>query len=142
MSKKTGRNEKCPCGSGKKYKHCCLDKDVAARRTSASIAAPAPLAFAIHPDDDDIDDLSNRVLNLIEAGKLESAEIACRELRERYPDMIDGLERTAQLREAQGRFAEAAESFHAAADFASTHAGFDKEGIAWYRHQVARLAAQ
>ena len=20
-----GRNEKCPCGSGKKYKHCCLD---------------------------------------------------------------------------------------------------------------------
>jgi uncharacterized protein YecA (UPF0149 family) len=20
-----GRNEKCPCGSGKKYKHCCLE---------------------------------------------------------------------------------------------------------------------
>lgn len=23
---KTGRNEKCPCGSGKKYKKCCMDK--------------------------------------------------------------------------------------------------------------------
>ena len=22
-SKKVGRNEKCPCGSEKKYKHCC-----------------------------------------------------------------------------------------------------------------------
>jgi len=22
----TGRNEKCPCGSGKKYKRCCLDE--------------------------------------------------------------------------------------------------------------------
>ena len=22
-SKKIGRNDKCPCGSGKKYKHCC-----------------------------------------------------------------------------------------------------------------------
>ncbi|WP_137166772.1 SEC-C metal-binding domain-containing protein [Salinimonas lutimaris] len=22
---KTGRNEKCPCGSGKKFKHCCID---------------------------------------------------------------------------------------------------------------------
>ena len=22
-TKKIGRNEKCPCGSGKKYKHCC-----------------------------------------------------------------------------------------------------------------------
>lgn len=24
---KIGRNERCPCGSGKKYKKCCLDKD-------------------------------------------------------------------------------------------------------------------
>jgi SEC-C motif/Nuclease-related domain len=24
-SKKTGRNDKCPCGSGKKYKQCCLN---------------------------------------------------------------------------------------------------------------------
>lgn len=23
-SKKIGRNDKCPCGSGKKYKNCCL----------------------------------------------------------------------------------------------------------------------
>lgn len=22
---KIGRNDLCPCGSGKKYKHCCLD---------------------------------------------------------------------------------------------------------------------
>ena len=25
--KKVGRNEPCPCGSGKKYKHCCYHKD-------------------------------------------------------------------------------------------------------------------
>lgn len=25
--KSTGRNEKCPCGSGSKYKHCCEQKD-------------------------------------------------------------------------------------------------------------------
>ena len=24
---KIGRNDPCPCGSGKKYKNCCLDKD-------------------------------------------------------------------------------------------------------------------
>jgi uncharacterized protein YecA (UPF0149 family) len=23
--RKTGRNDPCPCGSGKKYKKCCLD---------------------------------------------------------------------------------------------------------------------
>ena len=25
--KKIGRNDPCPCGSGKKYKKCCLKKD-------------------------------------------------------------------------------------------------------------------
>lgn len=24
---KIGRNESCPCGSGKKYKKCCMNKD-------------------------------------------------------------------------------------------------------------------
>jgi len=27
MAKKTGRNDPCPCGSGKKYKNCCLGKE-------------------------------------------------------------------------------------------------------------------
>jgi hypothetical protein len=31
-SDKIGRNESCPCGSGKKYKHCCLGKHEAAMR--------------------------------------------------------------------------------------------------------------
>jgi preprotein translocase subunit SecA len=26
-SKKIGRNDPCPCGSGKKYKKCCLGKE-------------------------------------------------------------------------------------------------------------------
>lgn len=25
--KELRRNDPCPCGSGKKYKHCCYDKD-------------------------------------------------------------------------------------------------------------------
>ena len=25
--KKVGRNDKCPCGSGKKYKNCCLNTE-------------------------------------------------------------------------------------------------------------------
>ncbi len=26
--KKVGRNDKCPCESGLKYKHCCLPKEI------------------------------------------------------------------------------------------------------------------
>ena len=44
-----GRNEPCPCGSGKKYKQCCLAKDEALARdaraqqeAAAPAEAPAP----------------------------------------------------------------------------------------------------
>ena len=33
---KVGRNDPCPCGSGKKYKNCCLDKDMAAGKNVQS----------------------------------------------------------------------------------------------------------
>ena len=39
-----GRNEPCHCGSGRKYKHCCLEKDEkmasAARAKAAAVAEP------------------------------------------------------------------------------------------------------
>lgn len=31
MNEKIGRNDPCPCGSGKKYKQCCLLKSVAGK---------------------------------------------------------------------------------------------------------------
>ena len=42
-----GRNDPCPCGSGRKYKQCCLEKDEAALREALAKAAalspePAP----------------------------------------------------------------------------------------------------
>jgi hypothetical protein len=33
--KQVGRNDPCPCGSGKKYKHCCMDADLEAQRQAA-----------------------------------------------------------------------------------------------------------
>jgi hypothetical protein len=45
-SPRPGRNEPCYCGSGKKYKQCCLAKDEAkaakARAKAAKEAAEAP----------------------------------------------------------------------------------------------------
>ena len=35
---KIGRNEPCPCGSGKKYKHCCHDKDQERLHHSSEVA--------------------------------------------------------------------------------------------------------
>jgi hypothetical protein len=35
---RVGRNEPCPCGSGKKYKHCCHDKDQERLHHSSDVA--------------------------------------------------------------------------------------------------------
>lgn len=43
--RRVGRNEPCPCGSGRKYKHCCLAKDEAAAR-EARVKAEAKAAKA------------------------------------------------------------------------------------------------
>ena len=43
-----GRNDACHCGSGRKYKRCCLDRDeaaaLAARAKAEADATPADLA--------------------------------------------------------------------------------------------------
>jgi hypothetical protein len=41
---KAGRNDSCPCGSGKKYKKCCLATDQAASATAPSPSSPPPAA--------------------------------------------------------------------------------------------------
>lgn len=33
---KIGRNDRCPCGSGRKYKHCCAGRDESAQRVMAA----------------------------------------------------------------------------------------------------------
>ena len=38
---KVGRNEACPCGSGKKYKHCCESKVGSNRMTSVLLLVVA-----------------------------------------------------------------------------------------------------
>ena len=41
---KPGRNDPCPCGSGRKYKSCCLGRD-AAKAVRGRQVAPAPGAI-------------------------------------------------------------------------------------------------
>lgn len=104
---KVGRNQPCPCGSGKKYKRCCLSRDPASRVEAANLAQQrhthvAPPACGFFFGEDDLDELSNRVVDLIDDGRLGQAEAACQELKEQYPEVIDWLFRTAMLHEARG----------------------------------------
>lgn len=127
---KTGRNDPCPCGSGKKYKQCCLEKDRAADLAPAiaqRIALQAQMAnrAALRKDyqaelleiqttlqeAQALDAASNAVVDLVHAGRLDEAEQAARELLVRYPEVHDGYDRLGMVHEARGQFREAADCY-------------------------------
>ena len=137
---KIGRNDPCPCGSGKKYKKCCLLLfDRSSPQQQNSIAQAPVYALA---DLDELDSLSNSVVDLINDGRLDEAEKVCHELLSRYPDQIDGIDRLADVYEARGDNKKAAEYYRKAAAFAATHPGFDQEGIDWYLSKAKRLESE
>jgi len=133
---KTGRNDPCPCGSGKKYKHCCLEKDwatelapavrqrVALQAQKANQAAQrkdyqAELleSQAALQEAQALDAASNAVVDRVHAGRLDEAEQAARELLVRYPEVHDGYDRLGMVHEARGQFREAADCYRKVIEF-------------------------
>ena len=123
---KIGRNEPCPCGSGKKYKKCCLHTTQPQKDSSFVYT--------------DLDDLSNQVPVLIKNKKFTEAEEVCQKLMAQYPEQIDGLHRFAELCEAQGEKKKAAEYYRKAASFAVQEEGFDQESVEFFKEKARELA--
>ena len=99
---KISRNAPCHCGSGKKYKKCCLAKDNEQRREGNRSLSNG--MKHITSEVKALDDLSNSVLDLIDARKLDEAENVCRVLLEQYPEQVDWIERSAMLYEVRGDY--------------------------------------
>ncbi len=131
---KPGRNDPCPCGSGKKYKKCCLPLHEESR-------AKQQEGVSLTPGFTDLDELSNSVVDLIEKGRLDEAEAACHQLLTRYPDQIDGTDRLAAVYEAKGEKKMAAQYYRKAAEFTKGSPGFDQELIDWYSSKATELEA-
>jgi tetratricopeptide (TPR) repeat protein len=134
---KTGRNDPCPCGSGKKYKRCCQEKDEAAAsamRAAAHAAQQATVqaqyearkqAFLEHTQELDayreLTDASNAVIAMVRDGRLDEAEAAARDLLVRYPEVHDGYDRLGMVYEARGDHKRAAECYRQVIDFVRAH---------------------
>jgi predicted Zn-dependent protease len=131
---KVGRNEPCPCGSGRKYKKCCepcdqeLSREQSRRAEAESLAAitralaeEIELASALHTGehqderDDAVYELSDRVDALVKAGRFDEAEATARKLEADYPDEPVGTECLASVYEARGLNQAAAELYRRAA---------------------------
>jgi tetratricopeptide (TPR) repeat protein len=157
----TGRNDPCPCGSGKKYKKCCLPKeeavkleahakDQAVREERAAVRreelrkskaeALAWIAGAIDDDEDELTAVSNAAVDLVHAGKLDEAEKAARDLLERFPEVHDGYDRLGMVYEARGDKQQAAYYYRKVIEFVRAHPEqYDPEFETTFRTLVDEL---
>jgi tetratricopeptide (TPR) repeat protein len=129
---KVSRNAPCPCGSGKKYKKCCL-----LSQDGKTQAAGQPMRFI--PVYTELDQLSNSVVDLIKQNRWDEAEAVSRKLLTDYPDQVDGLNRLAMVYEARGEKSKAADYYRKAADFAESNPGFDKQMVKWFLSEARRM---
>ena len=163
---KPGRNDRCPCGSGKKYKACCLTRDESADREAQAKAqavraqtvrdSPAAderqtlrevhealVAGLARDDDDDGDALtaaSNAVLDLIRTAKLDEAEAAARTLLAQYPDVHDGWDRLGRVHEARGETRQAANCYRRVIAFLEQNPDYSESAFKdAYVERIAKL---
>jgi tetratricopeptide (TPR) repeat protein len=153
MPPKTGRNDPCSCGSGLKYKRCCLEKDQAAEHVQLVRKAEAAAAQRKEVEDfldreqaflmeqEALAEASNTPIRLIKAGKLDEAEKAARELLVHHPEVHDGYDRLGQVYEARGQNKEAADCYRKVIEFiqAHPHDYDDAEFEAVFHRLVAKL---
>ena len=75
--KKTGRNDPCPCGSGKRYKNCCIQSEgVQAVGERGAQSIPATIQTA---------------MKHLQSGRLPQAEACCRQALQIAPNHPDAL---------------------------------------------------
>ena len=148
---KVGRNDPCACGSGKKYKKCCMANDEAAA-PAARPASPATAAarlqslasfFQGHDEPDELTEASNAVVDMVHAGNLDAAEQAAHDLLARFPDVHDGYDRLGMICEARGDHRQAADYYRKAIDLIRSHPDdYDPKFEAGFHKLVDRLETQ
>ena len=143
-----GRNDRCPCGSGKKYKHCCMTQDEAAAREKLAAATTATAAGQHDPHlcedcNEQLDAAANAVLALIDAREFAAAEQAAHEVLARFPAVHDGYECLGRLYQAKGDNLQAADCYRKVIGFARNEPHlYDPHFIDHFQDLIERLELQ
>lgn len=112
---KFGRNDPCPCGSGKKVKRCCIEKLETQRRIDVLTVENDHLRAKNERMKAERDEMERQIAELeaekqaevlatemgvlLDAGRFEQAEAVGRQLEEVYRGETLGVERVAQVYE-------------------------------------------
>jgi predicted TPR repeat methyltransferase len=100
MVTRVGRNDPCPCGSGKKYKHCCMNAGNG--RNAHAQAANEPAAFSIP-------DAIRAGMQYQVTGKLSEAEALYMHVLRTNPDNAEALQLLGTVAYQAGQYERAVE---------------------------------
>lgn len=148
---KISRNAPCPCGSGKKYKKCCLEQDqkAASERQKAREKEMREQHDEFIQYAEALEDLTNRANDLIRAGEWDKAKEACEQLKEQFPEEIDGDHRFYEYYKARGDLIKAKAYAEATLAFIERNEGFDpefpselKQDIAAFEERIRAIAGR
>ena len=103
MKAEPGRNSPCPCGSGRKYKHCCLGQP--------EIAGVLPPREGARPTQASSDSAYEQALRYRVLGLQPEAVEACRAAIRQNPNQAAALRMLGEIASESGRTVEALELF-------------------------------
>jgi tetratricopeptide (TPR) repeat protein len=139
---KIGRNDPCPCGSGKKQKKCCS--------TIGDSAAKPPMS-AVEPSvshvcdscgkgvDDEINDRADHILDQLLEGHVDEAEALCHAFIQDFPAEAEGLDLLSMVFEERGQRDRALELLRQASKIAHANPAYDAETRLLMRQRIGEL---
>ncbi len=112
------RNDPCPCGSGRKFKHCCQGQQGS---TGSRVVVPKA-------------ELLRRATLAYQAGQVEVAEAACHQVLQGQPRQAEAWILWAAIKIQQGSFTEAKQAVDKALQYHYPHPAAAQEimGRAWW----------
>ncbi len=137
---KIGRNEPCPCGSGKKYKRCCQ-----------TVAAPTPQPAVLSDTSSEphrqlcpcclerLEERADRVADELIAGNLDQAETLCRQFISDYPDQAEGLDLLSMILQERGQRDQALDLLRRASAIAHARPEYDFHVRSNMRERITEL---
>ena len=144
---KIGRNDPCPCGSGKKLKRCCLMEPSAAEPPVSAIESPVNADEPRHDVcdccggelGDELNDRADYILERLLDGYVDDAETLCNDFIRDFPDEAEGHDLLSMIFETRGQRAQALSLLRKASRIAHDRQDYDPETRLIMRQRIKEL---
>jgi hypothetical protein len=137
---KIGRNELCPCGSGRKHKRCCLVALAIEPSTAVNGVARTESHHELCPCCvDELNERADHVLDELLAGRVDQAEALCHDFLRDFPDQAEGIDLLSMILEQRGQRERALDLLRQASDIAHANPVYDAETRSLMRERIREL---